>query len=59
MARVLHKCGQCGIVALVVTKESEEGAIDGYSPVAGRKVFGAYVPSTETDTKPEDKSSRA
>lgn len=57
MARVLHKCERCGNVPLVVTKESEDGAIDGYCSGCGRSAFGAYVPSTETVEEPEDKSS--
>jgi hypothetical protein len=48
MARVLHKCEQCGIVPLIVTNESEGGAIEGYCSGCGRNVFGAYVPFVET-----------
>jgi len=48
MAKVLHNCAQCGTVRLVVTKESGDGAIEGYCCGCSRIVYGAYAPATET-----------
>ena len=57
MARVLHKCEQCGECTLGGDQGERRRGNSGDCSGCGRSVMGAYVPSTETVKEPEDKSS--